>query len=138
MNLSIDQLSKILAAVVPMAVAAIALFGSRAASRSTLKEHLEMLQLAPEDSPIRTKLESIIENRLDQAADAVHFTRAIPMAIFALLGSGGLVYGAIQLFALNHVWGNLAAVLVLLLSSVFMYGIFESLQNKDRRTPAST
>lgn len=132
-----DELSKILAAVVPILVATIALVGSRASRNNTLKEHLELLAQLPESSPVRTKLESIVQAQLDQVANRIHHTRSYPMAIVALLLSGLGVYGALQLFTFSSILGNLGAIVVLLLSSVFMYGIFESLQNKDRRTAAT-
>ncbi|YCK80549.1 hypothetical protein M1D89_15800 [Arthrobacter sp. D3-18] len=136
-----DILSKVIAAIVPLLVAALSLLGGRRSNRGEIKEDLEMLAALPEGSGLKPKLEKIVETQLDRIQNEIHYTRNLPMIVVAIAGSGIFIYLGIYLFQLNTWWWTIAAVLSVLMASIFMYGIFESVQKKDRRkppTPASS
>lgn len=137
--MDLDVLSKVIAAVVPLLVAALSLLGGRRSSRLEIKEDMEMLGALPEGSALKPKLEKIIETQLERIQDQIHHTRNLPMIAVALAGSGVFIYLGIYLFQLNTWYWTVAAISAFLVATVFMYGIFESIQKKDRRkVPATT
>jgi hypothetical protein len=133
--LDFDTLSKVIAAIVPLLVAALSLLGGRHSNRGEIKEDLEMLAALPESSALKPKLEKLVETQLDRILNEIYYTRNLPMITVAILGSGVFIYLGIYLIQLNTWWWTILAVASILMASVFMYGIFESVQKKDRRKP---
>lgn len=129
------DLTDLLLRLVPAIAALISVLGGLALRTDPLRANLEkdaqILAVLPEGDAHR-KLQKYIAERVDNLRAIDSGTRDWPSFAMALIFAPGTAYLAIWLWGLGHWWAYPLALVVGILSTAGFYGIFESLQKKDR------
>lgn len=131
MNDVMDFLVKLLPALAALATVIAGSAQSAGRLRSSLKVDAEILSLLP-DGEAKTKLESYVAERVDHLKNTDSGTRNWPMFVVALVATLLLGYLAIWLSGQGQWWAYVLAVVTGALGLIFLYGVFETVQVKDR------
>lgn len=133
------DLTEFLLRLVPAIAALVSVIGGLAlrtdSLRSNLEKDAEILSKLPEGDA-RTTLQDYISERVDKLPAVDSGTREWPNFALAIISALLSAYFAIWLWGLGHWWTYLIALPVSIFSIVCFYGVFESLQKKDRTKPA--
>lgn len=131
MNEVIELAIRLLPAVATIATVLAGLTQSAGKVRSTLKIDAETLSLLPEGEAKR-KLEAYVAERVEHLKKIDSGTRDWAVFPLAVVGTVLLGYATIWLSGLGHWWAYGLAVAAGCLGLVFLYGVFETVQKKDR------
>lgn len=99
--------------------------------RTNLEKDAKILAALPENNAQR-KLEAYIAERIDELRVADSGTRNWPTFVMAVITAPALGYLAIWVWGLGYLWAYPVALITGFLSAATFYGVFESLQKKDR------
>jgi hypothetical protein len=136
-DLNWDVLSKIVPAA---ATALAALLGSMRGGKSlrdNILHDVEILEKLPEESSPRTLMLQHLTTQITMLNSERLIRREIPMLVFSLIAAPLLGWATFALWQLNQWWAYPLAVVTGVLALVFVYGVFDSAQEKYR-APAKT
>ncbi|MGP5391853.1 hypothetical protein [Glutamicibacter arilaitensis] len=131
MNDVMDSLIKIIPPLATLATVIVGWAQSQGKLRATLKDDAEILTLLPEGEA-RTKLASYIAERVEHLKKTDSGTRDIPIFVVAVVSTVLFGYLTIWLWGLEQWWTYALAVAAGSFFLIFLYGVFETAQKKDR------
>lgn len=128
-----ETLAKTLAALVPAVVALVGLTRGPGSLRARLKHDAEILEKLPPSSSAHKRLLGLLDTQIERVAKLeTDASRHWPSFVGALLTAPALGYATVWLFQRGTWWGVAAAIPVGLLTTVLIYGVFESAQRVPR------
>lgn len=131
-NVDWDVASKILTILVPAATGLAGLRKSDSRLRATILEEVEILEKLPEGAKAREVLMGVLEADIERLADRRDWRRDWPMVVFAVVFATLFGYLAIWLIQQKVWWGWVGAVPTAVVTTFFLYGLFESAQLAPR------